>query len=452
MIRNDTIAAIATPPGAGGVGIVRVSGRTAHGIALRCFNPESARPKQRVATLGRVIDSERGTVLDRCLLTLFSAPNSYTGEDVAEFSCHGSAPVLHRLLEIMVGEGARPAGPGEFTLRAVLNDRIDLTQAEAINRLVRSRTLLQAEEAVRQLEGAVSERVRVVDESLLQVVAQMEAAVDFADDDEEFIDADSARSRLCGIESNLDELIQDFGRADLLRDGAVVVIAGSANVGKSSLFNAILRRERSIVDREPGTTRDYIAETVDAGGMPLTLVDTAGLRRSGGRIEIEGMRRTKSQLGRADAVILVTESSRELTSEERSLLGRLRKRGKPTILAFNKSDLGIREFEEEGIFISAITGDGVTDLLDRIRSEVGIANGDMERSTGELITELRQQHLFREMLSYTQRAIGLLDGGAFAELVLEELNGALRSLGEITGEKTADDVLDRIFSQFCIGK
>ena len=287
MPRADTIAATATPRGPGGIGIVRVSGPEAHTVAKKVFRTESSWPMARTACLGRVVDDERGSVLDRCLLTLFFGPESYTGEDVAEFSCHGSMPVLQRLLELLARLGVRPAGRGEFTLRAFLNGKLDLAQAEAVNRLVRARTLRQAEDAVRQLEGRISEQSRKIDEALMDVFSRMAAAVDFAEEGQEFIHREGALGIIREIEGGLAEMISKFKRADLVRDGALAVIAGASNVGKSTLFNALLKRERSIVDASPGTTRDYIAETIELDGLPVTLVDTAGLRDGGELVEID---------------------------------------------------------------------------------------------------------------------------------------------------------------------
>ena len=341
-------------------------------------------------------------------------------------------------------------------MRAVLNGRADLTQAEAVNRLVRARTLLQAEEAVAQLEGSVSERVRAVDEALVDVAARLEATVDFAEEDEHFIGRREAAGRLEGISAGLESLIDGFGAADLLRDGAVAVIAGGPNVGKSTLFNAILGRDRAIVDTAPGTTRDYIAETIEAGGLPLTLVDTAGLRTSGGGVEIEGMRRTEQQLGTADMVLLVREAAREPSGEELGLLERLRKDGTTVIPVGNKADLLEGEtagerYPQESVVLSALTGDGVPKLLQRIEEELAKRRaGDANR--GEPITEVRQQQLFRRTAESVGRALGLAAEGAYEELVLEEVRAALAALGEITGVKRPDDVLERIFSSFCIGK
>jgi tRNA modification GTPase len=452
VFTGDTIAAIATPPGRGGIGILRISGSDAKRIAEAVFVPNAGKLKARTAMLGDIHDTERGVVLDSCLATWFPAPNSYTGEDVVEFSCHGSVPLLRRLLEIVVNDGARPAGRGEFTLRAVLNGRMDLAQAEAVNRLVGARTLTQAEKAAAQLKGSVSTLVTEIDEALLDAVARMEAAVDFADEGQEFISRAEAREIVSGINGRLKDLIARFGRADLLRDGAVVVIAGRANVGKSTLFNAILRRERSIVDEQPGTTRDYIAETVDIGGYPMTLVDTAGLREAAGGVEIEGMRRTEERLGEADAVLLVAESGRALDGREREIIEKLKGRGTPILVVYNKCDLAEPLDDGKEIAVSALKGIGLGGLLMRLEE---LLAGEKEGEVGAgrvLITELRQQQLFRQAYDFVRKAEALLKQEAFDELILEELNSAMRTLGEITGKKTADDVLERIFSSFCIGK
>jgi tRNA modification GTPase len=453
MNRGDTITAIATPPGPGGIGVVRLSGPDAHAIVTAVFEAERGCPEIRKVCLGKIVDRGKGFTLDRCLLTLFKAPNSYTGEDLAEFSCHGSLPVLRRLLEILADNGARPALKGEFTLRAVLNGRLDLAQAEAVNRLVRAGTLEQAAEAVMHLEGEVSKLAARIDNSLMDVVSRMEASVDFAEEGEEFLHRDEAVKILAQVDRLLTETLFGFRKADLLRDGAVAVIAGATNVGKSTLFNALLQRRRAIVDHRPGTTRDYIAETIDLDGVPLTLIDTAGLRAGVEDVEIEGMRRTEEKLGEADLIVLVTECCRELTNDEAVLLERLRRGGREVLLVKNKADLldetGNRNTAQEELQISALKGEGIRKLTEKIKERLGAED---QAARGSLITELRQQQLFRETAEAVSRARAQLDMGAFDEVVLEELNAALESVGRITGKKTTDDILERIFADFCIGK
>jgi len=455
LMLGDTITAIATPPAPGGIGVVRLSGPDAEAIALRHIKLKKETLEPRVATLCELRDERRKAAIDRCLVIFFPGPNSYTGEDLVEFSCHGSMPVLRRLVAMLVDAGARPARPGEFTLRAVINGRIDLTQAEAINRLVRARTLLQAEQAVEQLKGAVSRRVKKIDAVLLDAVARMGASVDFADEDEEFISRAEAEKLVEWLEDELGAVVEGFVRADLLRDGAVAVIAGAANVGKSTLFNALLKRERSIVDAQPGTTRDFIAETIDLHGIPLTLVDTAGLRSAGGRVEIEGMRRTEERMGEADIVVLVAECGRELSAEEKALAARMRGEGKRTIIVFNKCDLEPPSLEDgvgEVAIVSALKGDGLGALLEALERALEMEEGERRDDSGPLITELRQQQLFSKAAEAVGRAAELLRKREHDEVVLEELNCALETLGEITGRKSADDVLQQVFSNFCIGK
>lgn len=460
MIRADTIAAIATPRGVGGIGIVRISGPDALNIAKSIFNPFASRDKNeeeyfpRKSILGRLIDSEGGEPLDECILTFFKAPHSYTGEDVIEFSCHGSMPVLDRMLEILSENGARIAERGEFTCRAVLNGRMDLTQAEATNRLIRAKTLLQAEQAVRQLEGEISQKVLEIEDSLLDIISRMEAAVDFAEEDEDFIQRDVGLNSLQKLSDDLKALAEGFDVGNKIREGAVVVIAGRANVGKSTLFNAILKQERSIVDQLPGTTRDYIAEAIELDGLPITIVDTAGLRKGGETVEIEGMKRTEKQLGRADLVLLVAEAGSELNQEEQEIINSLSAEKTEFILVLNKCDMleesvGTESLEHTSIMISALTQDGIEDLISEMKEKLGIEELKSER---EIITELRQQQLFMSVSGKIEAGLAHYSKNAYDEVVLEELNEARKFLGEITGGGATEEILERIFSRFCVGK
>lgn len=459
MIRADTIAAIATPRGIGGIGIVRISGPDSLAIAQNIFQPHSVNDSSaggfspRMSILGRLVDSRTGGVLDECLLTYFKAPHSYTGEDVVEFSCHGSQPVLDRLIELLAESGTRLAERGEFTYRAVVNGRMDLTKAEATNRLIRARTLMQAEQAVRQLEGRVSLQVSGIEDRLLDIIARMEAAVDFAEEDEDFIERDVALNSLSTLCGELKGLTSGFAAGNKIREGAVVVIAGRANVGKSTLFNAILKQERSIVDHQPGTTRDYIAETIELDGLPITIVDTAGLRKGGESVEIEGMRRTEKQIGRADLVLMVTEAGNELYPEERDIFESLAIEKTAVIHVANKTDkLQRKTGLTKGrnlIHVSALTQDGVTELIEQMRQSLGI---DELKSEKGIITELRQQQLFSLVAEKTSAALALYEENAYDEVVLEELNGARKHLGEITGGGATEEILERIFSRFCVGK
>ena len=455
MIGGDTIAAIATPSGPGGIGVVRLSGPDALRIASKIAATGDGALTPRVATLCDVEDRENGALLDRCLVTWFRGPNSYTGEDVVEFSCHCSAPVLRRLMELLAQNGARPAAAGEFTMRAVLNGRMDLTQAEAVNRLVRAKTLLQAERAVAQLDGAVGRRIALVDELLTDATARMGAAVDFADEEEEFISRSEAKRILERVKTELTDIIASFGRADLLREGAVVVIAGAANVGKSTLFNALLGHERAIVDEEPGTTRDYIAETIDMEGVPLTLVDTAGLRDSKEGVEIKGMRRTEERIGEADGIVYVAEHGKGIGRDERDLLHGLEERGKKIIVVLNKADISKTEkgnSDREAIKTSAVSGEGIDKLRDAIASMLGAGGMARESAESVLITEVRQQQLFRKTTEAVDRALELIGEERPDELALEEMRLAMDALGEITGKKTTDDLMRRVFENFCVGK
>jgi tRNA modification GTPase len=455
LIKTDTIIAVATPTGSGGIGVIRLSGPEALEFSQKHFTPlrQDKNLTPREAIYGKITDPETQKALDYCLATYFPNPNSYTGEDVVEFSCHGSRPILRRVIDIFLKSGVRHAGPGEFTLRAVINGRMDLTRAEAVNRLIRADTLIQAEQAMSQLEGNVQKTVLEWENRLLDIIARMEAEVDFAEEEENFVIRDQAMENLARLENDLKELVDNFQTADLLRDGARIVLAGKSNAGKSTLFNSILNMERSIVDDTPGTTRDYITERIQISGVPVELVDTAGLRIGGEKIEREGMRRAEKLLQNSDLVLLVTEKGKAEEQEELDLLAKLKEWDKEYIVLRNKEDL-----EEENIFafkdeqrmqISALKKTGIKKLMARVKDKLGL----LEIESGkEIITEVRQQQIFKKVLENVKEAHSLFQAEAYDEIVLEELNNARRSLREITGRGSTEDVLNRIFSSFCIGK
>lgn len=447
----DTIVAIATPSGIGGIGVVRLSGPESRHIAERMMmaGDGAERLADRRAQFCRLRDPESGREFDQAVVTFFQAPRSFTGEHVVEFSCHGSMPILQHLVRTCVSLGARPATRGEFSLRAVLNGRMDLTQAEAINRLINARTFLQAEQAVRQLEGEVAVQVRALEERLFDVMAVMEAEVDFAEENESFLHREVAAGAVADLAGELADLVAHFHHANLLREGAVVVLAGRPNAGKSTLFNALLNEERSIVDALPGTTRDYIAEVLEIDGIPVRLIDTAGLRGAGEGVEIEGMRRSRDQIERADMVILVTIAGEALHDDEAMIVQTLAGRGTPCMIARNKIDRLQGEDTGEGIPISARQGIGLETLRREMARILGL--DEIGRDRG-LVTELRQQQLFHLAADRIAAATERFDEGAPDEVILEELNGAMAALGEITGRGGTEEILSRIFSQFCIGK
>lgn len=361
MIKADTIIAVATPPGSGGIGVVRLSGPDSLRKVLEIFFPKNKKltslpPRQ--AIYGKIKNPENGNTLDYCLATYYTKPNSCTGEDVVEISCHGSRPILRRVIEIFLKLGVRHAAPGEFSLRAVNNGRMDLTRAEAVNRLIRADTMIQAEQAMAQLEGNVQKTVYEWENRLLEIIARMEAEVDFAEEEENFVIRNAALEQLQILENDLEHLVSNFAKADLLRDGARIVLAGKSNAGKSTLFNSVLNMERSIVDAAPGTTRDYITERIQINGIPVELIDTAGLRSGGEKIEREGMRRAEELLKSSDIVILITEKGVDAEKQESDLLRNLQDWGKEFILVRNKIDSDFIEKdafpEHEKLDISAL--------------------------------------------------------------------------------------------------
>lgn len=448
---STTLVAVATAPGRGGIGCVRLSGPDARAIARalcrRADSPSDAERRPRFVTfVGR-----DGAALDHGYAVAFPEGGSYTGEPVVELWAHGSPPVLQELLSAAVACGARLAGPGEFTYRAIRNGRLDLPQAEAIRDLIAARTAYQARVAFSQLHGALSRRLAPLKEALLDLVARGEAAIEFADEAETHLENGRLAQGVAAALADARVLREEAQRGRVVRDGARVTLSGVTSVGKSSLFNRLLGRDRAIVSPVPGTTRDTIEETVDLEGIPVTLVDTAGLRAAGDAVEAEGVRRAREAAGEADLVVVVLDGTRAPGADEREALSELAADGaRRGLVVVNKSDAapaGACESRWPGaIPVSARTGDGLDELRRRIRRAVA----GPEAVECPAITDARQAAAIQDVVSALERAqeaAGLGD-----EIVLEELRQALRSLSEITGEIGGEDLYDRIFSTFCIGK
>jgi tRNA modification GTPase len=451
----DTIAAISTPLGEAGIGIVRLSGPGAERIARRIFRPHRPCPRWRSHRLylGHVVDAT-GEIVDEVLLSLMRAPHTYTREDVVEINCHSGYGVLRRILELTLAQGARLARPGEFTLRAFLSGRLDLTQAEAVLEIIQSRTQAGLKVAAAHLQGGLGRQLRQVRESLLDLLAQVEAALDFPEEAVE-LPPEILKEKIGALTQLLQTLSATYHEGRLLREGLLVVIAGRPNVGKSSLLNRLLAADRAIVTDIPGTTRDLIEEAITLGGVPVRLSDTAGLGEAQDLVEELGIRRTRERLSQADLVLYLLDGSQPLADEDRLALAELA--GRPALVAINKVDLpqALSETDLSAASplpfrkISALTGQGVEDLKQAI---VDLALGGGLKTVGELITQARHhQHLSR-CLGYLHQAGELLSPASPWELVALELGEAIRELGEITGEEVGDAILDRIFSQFCIGK
>ena len=384
------------------------------------------------------------------LVTLFQAPSSYTGEDLVEISCHGSPPVLRYALERAAELGARLAEPGEFTRRAWRNGRMDLVQAEAVRDLIDSATLYQARLAARQTSGALSKRLRSIKQSLLTLIARLEAGIDFAEDDVEVEDSGAIADAIAPLQQQIGTLAAGFAVGKVVRTGLRLAIVGRPNVGKSSLFNRLLERERAIVNAAAGTTRDSISETASFDGIPVDLVDTAGIRATGDAIESEGVERSWQSLQEADCALVVVDLSQPEAGEDDALWRRARL-DCPALLVGNKLDLQRRRGgADELIAVSAKTGEGIAKLRARIRQRT--LPGLDTLHEGSLVTNIRQERLLREALQALEGASDGVQAKVPHEMLLLDLYEALRPLDEITGATSVDDILQQIFSTFCIGK
>jgi len=449
MNLRDTIVAISTPPGRGGLGIVRLSGSESRGVAQRLVRfrkPPDWRPW--TLTLGELLDAE-GRVVDQVLVSFFEAPRSYTAEDVVEISCHGSPVVLRYCVERAIALGARLAEPGEFTLRAFVNGRIDLPQAEAVRDLIEATTLYQARVAAQQAEGSLSRRLRPIKEQLLELIALLEAGIDFAEDDVPVAASAEIIARLDLIIRDAGRLAASFAYGRLVHDGLTLAIVGRPNVGKSSLFNRLLEQDRAIVTDIPGTTRDLVSEVASLDGIPVKFLDTAGVREGRDPVERLGVERTLEAMADADLTLVVVDLSRQLEPEDLSLIARARRLGR-CLLVGNKGDLARRaQLGEPHVVVSALTGEGLGELRRQILDAV--APGGPEQVQPGFITNLRHKRLLEEAGSQLEKARA--GAGAMPhELLLVDLYGALQAIDELTGVTTAEEILDRIFRDFCVGK
>ena len=515
MNLDDTIVAIATPPGRGGIGVVRLAGPDARAIAqpmlrltrdlepnraVHCDLIEPAKthvgtaapgcPAERSSAEGCVgtgvspVQAERSSEdadaatmpapparIDEVVVTYFAKPHSYTTDDIIEISAHGSPVVLRHIVELSVAQGARLAEPGEFTMRAFLNGRLDLTQAEAVRDLIDAQTLFQAKVAAQQLEGALSNRLKPIKQKLVDLIALLEAGIDFAEDDVSIASDATIRDRIAEVRSPLRQLAATFAYGKIVHQGLTLAIVGRPNVGKSSLFNRLVERERAIVTAQPGTTRDLVSETVAIGGIPVELVDTAGIRQAPDDAEAEtlGIKKSIEALADADLVLVVIDKSQPRNEEDEELLRQIEAR--PAIVVENKSDLlsscgdgrlarpsrtepGPVSSPESGspprISTSALTGEGIPALREAILRHV--AGDRTTQQESGFLTNVRHQKLVNDALASLNDATNALAARVPHEMLLLDLYRALRPLDEITGATTTDDILNLIFSTFCIGK
>lgn len=446
----EPIVAIATPPGRGGIGIVRISGHAARQVASSLLRfPDNTEWIARHATLAELID-DHGDVVDQVVATWFVAPRSYTGEDVVEVACHGAPVVLRFCVEQACRHGARLAEPGEFTLRAFVHGRIDLPQAEAVRDLIDATTLYQARVAARQVDGSVALLLAPLKSQLLELIALLEAGIDFAEDDISVAPASEILRRLAPLTAGVERLVQSFSYGRLVHDGVSLAIVGRPNVGKSSLFNRLLEQDRAIVTDIPGTTRDLVSETVVLGGVPIRFVDTAGIRAGGDLVESLGIERSLQAMADADLTLVVLDSSTPLTAGDQEILTRAAAQGRHLIVA-NKTDLPLAAtIPDDAIGLSATTGAGLRTLRQSILNAIGhAAQAEHEFA---FITSLRHAQLLTECLGALRAARLAVEEHIPHEMMLLDLYGALHPLDAITGKTTADDILNRIFSTFCIGK
>jgi tRNA modification GTPase len=450
VFSEDTIVALSTPIGRSGIGVIRVSGSGAEGIADRFLKP--SRPLiHRQAVVGRW-ETPSGVLVDEVIVVLHRGPHSYTGEDVLEINAHGNPIILNQIVCLIQAAGARAATPGEFTLRAVGNGKMDLIQAEAVRDFIEAQTDAQARTAMQQLAGSVSRRIAPVKEQLVGLIAHMEAGIDFAEDDVELPDIQLTAERLMHLRSELESLQETYSYGRLLNAGVRIVIAGRPNVGKSSLFNRLVAADRAIVTDIPGTTRDVVTESAELDGIPLRFFDTAGIRESADQVERIGVRRTIETLTEADLVLVVVDGSVPLSDEDR----RVRKEihSLPHLIVANKSDLkssGDPNLEEWGpLWVSAKNGEGLEALREAMRGFLG--SNRAEGLAESVLTSARQNDAVLRAMESLRAAASAAIAGTPHEMVLLDLYETLSSLNELTGETTTEDILGRIFSTFCIGK
>ncbi len=454
---EDTIAAIATPLGEGGLAVIRISGKNALPIADQCFAPlgkSSLKPSTaptHTIHYGKIMHT--GHAVDEVLLAVLRAPRTFTREDVVEITCHGGLLAAKLVLDAILQNGARPAEPGEFTRRAFLNGRIDLAQAEAVSDLIHARTELALAAANEQLSGKLSARIGQLRDEMLKTLAHVEAHIDFPDED---IAPDAKAQLLTRLERGvalMDELLRTSNEGQILRRGVRAAIVGRPNAGKSSLLNQLLGHDRAIVSPIPGTTRDTIEETANVRGLPIVFVDTAGLREGGDEIEAEGIRRSRQSLARAEFILHVFDGSEPLTEADQNYLAEFA--AKKRILVRNKIDLPAKlklpdKLDAPVVEVCCLSGKGVEALKDSIKQLVWA--GEINAETLQVMINSRHQEALSRARTATQRSIEGLRTDKTLELVALDLRIAVNAVGEIVGKTTTEDLLDSIFSQFCIGK
>lgn len=454
---NDTICAISTPIGEGGISIIRISGTAAFEIIEKIFYKSLDKSKSIKITdvsshtihFGFIF--EDSNLIDEVLISIFKNPNSFTGEDIIEISTHGGLYVTQKVLKLIISKGARHAEPGEFTKRAFLNGRIDLSQAEAISDLIKAKTDDAHKSSVKQLEGSLSEYVNKIRDDLISITALVELELDFAEEDLEFTKKEELKIKALNISNDLQEISNSYLSGKLIRDGINLVIAGKPNSGKSSLFNCLLRKERAIVSHISGTTRDYIEEGIIINGVLFNLTDTAGLRVTEDEIESEGIKRSHDKITDADLILFLIDSTDTVEEIEKSILYFNNLENENKILVFTKKDIAKSAFKKEGVFISIKENDSIKLLKDTMVNKV--KTNEVNFGYGKIIiTNLRHKICIDKTIDSLNKVIESINKEMSGEFISIDLRNALNYLGEITGNVTNDDILSYVFSKFCIGK
>ncbi len=458
-MQGDTISAIATAQGEGGIGIIRLSGDQAVEIAAKLFQPVSGRKltdyETHRAIYGRIID-EDGRIIDEAIALLMKAPHSYTKEDVVELQCHGGVMPLRKTLALTYEHGARPAEGGEFTKRAFLNGRLDLSQAQAVMDIITAKTDRSLKLATGHLTGQFSQQIKDWRHEILGQIAHLEAAIDFPEDEVDDVVTEDVRGKVTAVRRQISKLLQTAGTGRILREGLMTAIVGKPNVGKSSLLNALLQEERAIVTDIPGTTRDSIEEYANVGGVPLRIIDTAGIRATEDVVERIGVEKSRQMIDQAALVLALFDGSRPLDHEDEEILSLLA--GQEAIVLLNKSDLAAVVTAEElsvkaavpVIEISTKDYSGMDKLTDAIKEKV--YGGKVMADEGSFVSDERQANLLRNADKHLAAAITTIDAGLGLDFISIDLRSAWETLGEITGDTVGEDIIDEIFSKFCIGK
>lgn len=449
---EDTIAAIATAYGEGGIGIIRISGEDSRDILRKIF---TGKIESRRLSYGKIVDENEH--IDEVLAVYMKGPKTYTGEDVVEINCHGSMVALRKTLALVLSKGARMAEPGEFTKRAFLNGRLDLSQAEAVIDVIKAKSDRSFDVAISQLEGSLSKRIEKIRQALLDLLVEVTVNIDYPDEDIEIMTYDKARDCLCNIRNMIGELLATSGSGRMIRDGIRIAIVGKPNVGKSSLMNCLLRESRAIVTEIPGTTRDTIEEAVSIRNLPVYLIDTAGIRDTDDTVEKIGIEKTKEAFNNADYIILVLDGSRPLTSEDEEIISYVR--GRRALVLLNKRDLGAEvtvdviseKLPDCDIIETALSkGEGLTEIEDNIESLV--YGGQISQGESLMVNNVRHIDLLKHADSAAGDALSLLEIMEPLDIVEIDIRNAYDFLGEIVGDTVSDEIINEVFARFCLGK